>query len=128
MRIDHIVLTVTNADRTCKFYARALGLRVVKLRDGRKELQFGEQKMKVYEVDKGSGMQAKYPLPGTLDICFVTTIALRHVAEHVRSLGIDIEAGPVRRMGACGPIESIYIRDPDGNLVEIANYVEESTA
>jgi catechol 2,3-dioxygenase-like lactoylglutathione lyase family enzyme len=124
MKIDHIVLTVRNMDRTCKFYSRALGLRIVKLRDGRKELQFGEQKIKVYEVDKGPELQAMNPVPGSLDICFVTTIALPHVVDHLNAAGIHIEDGPVRKMGAAGPIESIYVRDPDGNLVEIANYTE----
>ncbi len=124
MKIDHIVLTVNNVDRTCKFYSRALGLRVVKLRDGRKELQFGEQKIKVYEVDRGPDLQAVNPAVGSLGICFATTIDLRHVANHLRGLGVPIEGGPVRKMGTLGPIESIYVRDPDGNLVEIANYVE----
>jgi catechol 2,3-dioxygenase-like lactoylglutathione lyase family enzyme len=124
MKIDHIVLTVNNMDRTCKFYSRVLGLRVVKLRDGRKELQFGEQKIKVYEAEKGPELQARYPSPGALDICFITTIALRHVVQHLKSLGIPIEDGPIRKMGASGPIESIYVRDPDGNLVEIANCLE----
>lgn len=111
-------------DRTCKFYSRALGLRVVKLRDGRKELQFGDQKIKVYEADKGPELQAMNPIPGSLDICFVTTIALRHVVDHLNAAGIHIEDGPVRKMGASGPIESIYVRDPDGNLVELSNYIE----
>ncbi len=63
------------------------------------------------------------PTPGSGDICFITSVPLKAVIEHIRSCGVEIVEGPVRRTGAIGPIESVYVRDPDGNLVEVGNYI-----
>jgi catechol 2,3-dioxygenase-like lactoylglutathione lyase family enzyme len=125
MRIDHIVLVVKDIENTCSFYSRILGMRVIKVRGGGRELQFGDQKIKLYKEGEGPGQKALNALPGSLDICFVSSISLKHLADHIRSLGVEIIEGPVRRNGAMGPIESIYLRDPDGNLVEVANYLSE---
>ncbi len=64
------------------------------------------------------------PTPGSGDICFITSVPLKEVIEHIRSCGVEIVEGPVRRTGAIGPIESVYVRDPDGNLVEVGNYIK----
>jgi catechol 2,3-dioxygenase-like lactoylglutathione lyase family enzyme len=123
MKIDHLVMTVGNIEETCGFYEKILGMRVVTLRDGRKELHFGDQKIKIYGTEKRRDPEPLNPAPGSLDICLVTSIALCRVVEHLDSFGIEIIRGPLRRMGSMGPIESIYFRDPDGNLIEMANYV-----
>jgi len=122
-RIDHLVLTVRDVEVTCDFYARVLGMRVVTFGDGRKALQFGEQKINLHEFGKEFELKALKPTPGSGDICFITRLPLKEVIEHMRSQGIKIVEGPVKRMGAMGQIESVYVRDPDGNLVEVGNYL-----
>lgn len=125
--IDHIVLTVRDIQVTCEFYSRALGMRVVTFGQGRIALQFGRQKINLHESGKEFEPKALTPTPGAGDLCFVTDLPLEEVVAHIRSCGIDILEGPVRRTGALGPIESIYLRDPDGNLIEISNYGRPAT-
>ncbi len=122
-RIDHFVLTVQNIEATCDFYMRVLGMQVVTFGDGRKALQFGEQKINLHKAGKEFEPKAMNPTPGSGDICFITSVPLKAVIEHIRSCGVEIVEGPVRRTGAIGPIESVYVRDPDGNLVEVGNYI-----
>ncbi len=120
-RIDHLVLTVHDIAATCEFYSRVLGMRVMTFGDGRKALQFGQQKINLHEHEKEFDPKAMYPTPGSGDVCFITEVPLPQVMDHIRSCGVEILEGPVRRAGAVGPIESIYIRDPDGNLIEVSN-------
>lgn len=122
-RIDHIVLTVHEIEATCEFYSRVLGMEVITFGNRRKALLFRGQKINLHEVGKEFEPKALNPAPGSGDICFITHIPLGQVIDHIRSCGVDIVDGPVRRTGATGPIESIYVRDPDGNLIEISNYV-----
>ena len=122
-RIDHLVLTVRDVEATCDFYAQVLGMRVVTFDDGRKALQFGQQKINLHEVGKEFEPKAMRPTSGSGDICFITQLPLKEVIEHMRSQGVEIVEGPVKRTGAIGPIESVYVRDPDGNLVEVGNYI-----
>ncbi len=121
--IDHFVLTVRNIQATCEFYARVLGMQVVTFADGRKALQFGRQKINLHEAGKEFEPKAMSPTPGSGDFCLITRTPLEEVIAYIRSCGIEIVEGPVHKTGATGPIESVYLRDPDGNLVEIANYV-----
>jgi catechol 2,3-dioxygenase-like lactoylglutathione lyase family enzyme len=121
-RIDHVVLTVRDIRVTCDFYARALGMEVVTFGGGRTALQFGQQKINLHEAGKEFEPKALRPTPGAGDLCFITRAPLDQVMTHLRSCGVAVVEGPVRRTGALGPMESVYIRDPDGNLVEIANY------
>lgn len=121
-RIDHIVLTVRDVQVTCEFYSRVLGMEVVTFGKGRIALQFGRQKINLHESGKEFEPKALEPTPGAGDLCFVTGLPLEEVIAHIRSCGIDILEGPVGRTGALGPIESIYLRDPDGNLIEVSNY------
>lgn len=122
-RLDHLVLTVSDIDATCNFYERVLGMQAVTFGNGRKALQFGEQKINLHEVGKEFEPKALRPTAGSGDLCFITQVPLEQVIEHIRSCNVDIIEGPVRKTGAMGPIESVYIRDPDGNLIEVSNYV-----
>jgi catechol 2,3-dioxygenase-like lactoylglutathione lyase family enzyme len=121
-RIDHLVLTVHDIAATCDFYSRVLGMRVVTFGDGRKALQFGQQKINLHQRGKEFEPRALQPTPGSADLCLVTQVPLREVQDHLRACGVAILEGPVKRTGAMGPIHSIYIRDPDGNLIEVSNY------
>jgi len=119
--LDHLVLTVADIEKTCDFYRRVLGMEDVTFGAGRKALAFGSPKINLHERGKEFEPKAAFPTPGSADLCFLTDVPLPDVAAHVRSRGIAIEEGPVRRTGAAGPILSVYVRDPDGNLIEIAN-------
>jgi catechol 2,3-dioxygenase-like lactoylglutathione lyase family enzyme len=121
-RIDHVVLTVRSISATCDFYARVLGMEVQTFGDGRKALRFGRQKVNLHQAGKEFEPKAAAPTPGSADICLVAKTALDEVIRHIGDCGIEIEEGPVERTGATGAIRSIYIRDPDQNLVEISNY------
>jgi catechol 2,3-dioxygenase-like lactoylglutathione lyase family enzyme len=122
-RIDHFVLTVQSIERTCDFYAHVLGMGIVTFGDNRKALQFGGQKINLHERGKEFEPKALNPLPGSADLCFITSTPLEQVIEDLRSHAVEFVEGPVTRTGAQGMILSVYIRDPDGNLIEIANYV-----
>ncbi len=122
-RLDHLVLTVRDIGATCDFYARVLEMEVVAFGAGRKALQFGRQKINLHERGKEFDPKAASPTPGSGHLCFITEVPLPQVMDHIRSCGVEILEGPVRRTGAVGPIESIYIRDPDGNLIEVSNYL-----
>jgi catechol 2,3-dioxygenase-like lactoylglutathione lyase family enzyme len=123
-RIDHLVLTVRDIAATCDYYSRVLGMQVVTFGGDRKALQFGRQKINLHEHGKEFEPKALYPTPGSGDLCFITEVPLSQVVDHVRSCGVQVIEGPVRRTGAVGPIESIYVRDPDGNLIEVSNYLD----
>ena len=120
-RIDHVVLTVADVDRTIVFYERALGMRAVAFGEGRRALAFGDQKLNLHQSGHEFTPHASAPMPGGVDICFTTTTPLDDVMRHLREAGIAIELGPVDKTGARAALRSIYVRDPDGNLVEIAN-------
>lgn len=120
MRLDHIVLTVRSIPATVEFYTRALGFRAETL-DGRTALHFGDNKINLHEVGNEFSPRAQLAKPGTGDFCLTTYEPVETVAERLQSLGIAIEDGPVARTGGRSPLWSIYVRDPDQNLVEIAN-------
>jgi catechol 2,3-dioxygenase-like lactoylglutathione lyase family enzyme len=122
-RIDHIVLTVFDLERTCDFYSRVLGMKIVKFGEGRTALSFGRQKLNLHLFGREFEPKALKPTPGSIDLCFVTETPLDEVIAHVKSCDVKIAEGPVPKTGATGPMSSIYIRDPDGNLVEISNYL-----
>lgn len=123
--LDHLVLTVQNIEATCAFYTRVLGMRVVTFGGGRKALQFGSQKINLHEVGREFEPKAFRPTPGSGDLCFITRTPISEVIDLIRLFGIEIEDGPVQRTGARGYMVSVYIRDPDKNLIEIANYLDE---
>ncbi len=121
-RIDHLVLTVNNTEVTCNFYCCVLGMQVVTFGNCRKALQFGCQKINLHEFGNEFEPKANHPTRGSVDICFITNTLLSQVQEHISACGVKIIADPVTRTGAIGAIESIYLRDPDGNLIEVSNY------
>jgi catechol 2,3-dioxygenase-like lactoylglutathione lyase family enzyme len=123
-RLDHLVLTVLSIDATCDFYSRVLGMKIVTFGEGRKALQFGRQKINLHERGKEFEPKALHPTAGSGDLCFITQVPLPQVLDHIRACGAEILEGPVRRTGAMGPIESVYLRDPDGNLIEVSNYLK----
>lgn len=122
--IDHLVLTVQDIDVTLDFYSRALGMRSVTFGDGRKALHFGQQKINLHLLGNELEPRAGAPQPGSADVCFVVKGTVQELLEDLRSQGISPFLGPVQRTGARGPITSVYLRDPDGNLIELAVYGE----
>ncbi len=118
--LDHLVLTVHSVEATCAFYASVLGMEVVAFGEGRKALVFGSQKINLHEHGREFEPKAGQPTPGSADLCFLTDTPPEKVMEQLNARGVPIVDGPVTRSGAVGPIRSVYIRDPDDNLVEIA--------
>ncbi|WP_118136276.1 VOC family protein [Oceanicella sp. SM1341] len=119
--LDHLVLTVADIPRSIAFYRDVLGMREESFGAGRKALLFGAQKINLHEAGREFEPKAARPGPGTADLCFLTSVPLGEVAAGLARHGVVVEEGPVARTGARGPILSLYIRDPDGNLIEIAN-------
>jgi catechol 2,3-dioxygenase-like lactoylglutathione lyase family enzyme len=122
--LDHLVLTVKNIAATCEFYVAALGMDVITFADNRKGLLFGSQKINLHEMGKEFEPKAHRPTPGSADLCFITSVPLADVIEHLQRYGVKIIEGPVKRTGAIGRIESVYFRDPDLNLIEVSNYID----
>ncbi len=123
-RLDHFVLTVADLEATCRFYERACGMTVETFGAGRLALRFGQQKINLHKAGAEFEPKARQPMRGSGDFCLITNTPLTEVEAHLTAQGIAIEEGPVVRTGAVGPILSVYIRDPDGNLVEISNYID----
>jgi catechol 2,3-dioxygenase-like lactoylglutathione lyase family enzyme len=122
-RIDHVVLNCRDVATVAAWYERALGMKRETFgTDGRLALKFGNQKINLRPSGAPNWPTGAVDPPGSLDLCFVTTQSPDEVLNHLRSCGIAVVDGPVRRTGALGAMTSIYCRDPDGNLIEIANY------
>jgi catechol 2,3-dioxygenase-like lactoylglutathione lyase family enzyme len=121
-RIDHLVLTVQNIKASCAFYTKVLGMKAVAFQDGRKAVVFGNQKINFHESGKEFDPKALRPTPGSADLCLVARDSLMKIMSHLDLCGVKIIEGPVERTGAMGPMTSIYIRDPDQNLIEVAVY------
>lgn len=122
-RVDHLVLTVANPDATIAFYCQVLGMqhRPFQVANGttRHALSFGQQKINLHKAGAEFDPKAKNPGPGTADLCFLSDHPLDLWRAHFDATGTAVEEGPVRRTGATGPITSLYVRDPDGNLIEV---------
>ncbi len=121
--LDHLVLTVRDIEASCDFYSRVLGMRVVTFAGGRKALAFGRQKINLHQQGKEFEPKASQPTPGSGDLCFITDTPLDDVIAHLLACHVDIKEGPIQRSGAESPILSVYLRDPDGNLLEISNRI-----
>ena len=121
-RIDHIVLTVFDIERTISFYSRVLGMEPVTFAGGRRGLAFGRQKLNLHQAGREFEPKALAPAPGAIDLCFIASSALDEVIETLKEDGVAIIEGPVDKTGALGPMKSVYFRDPDGNLIEVSNY------
>lgn len=120
-QLDHLVLTVQDIQATCDFYERVLGMEVITFGEGRKALQFNNQKINLHQKGKEFEPKARYPTPGSADLCFLTSVPLEQVIAHLQSCGVSILLGPVKRTGATTSLISVYFRDPDGNLLEVSN-------
>ncbi|MGW8161118.1 MAG: VOC family protein [Desulfobulbales bacterium] len=125
-QLDHLVLTVNDIEATCRFYADILGMKVIEYAGGRKALLFGRQKLNLHEAGREYAPHAQSPTPGSADFCFLTSLPMEKVLDHMAKRQVRVIEGPVRRTGATGPILSVYFRDPDGNLIEIANHLSPS--
>lgn len=120
--LDHLVLTVSDIDRSTGFYQRVLGMLPVTFGGGRRALAFGASKINLHRAGQEIEPHAARPAPGSADVCLITAASPQQVLAHLGAHGVSAELGPVPRTGARGPITSIYARDPDGNLIEIASY------
>ena len=125
--IDHIVLNVADVEASAAWYVRVLGMQRIDFQTVtglRVALQFGNQKINLRpaDADVGTWFTGAAPVPGSADLCFVTKLSPEIIKANWASQGIMIEAGPVERTGARGPMTSVYCRDPDGNLIEVATY------
>ncbi len=125
-RLDHLVLTVADIDASCAFYQRVLGMQVVTFGQGRKALAFGQQKINLHRHGAEFEPKALRPTPGSADLCLLVSTPLAEVMTHLQRCAVAIEKGPVPRTGATGALLSVYIRDPDRNLIELANLQEEA--
>jgi catechol 2,3-dioxygenase-like lactoylglutathione lyase family enzyme len=127
-RLDHIVLNVRDVEITCSWYQRVLGMEREEFGpDRRSALKFGGQKINVrpHDTSDVAWVTGANDAPGAGDLCFITAVGPEDVIDHLRGCGVAIIDGPVMRQGALGPMRSVYCRDPDGNLVEIASYLLE---
>jgi len=121
-RLDHLVLTVNDIERTAEFYTSVLGMQKEVFGAGRLALKYGNQKINLHQAGKEFEPKANRPTSGSADLCFITDVPLGDVIFHISNEGVEVIEGPITRTGATGPINSIYIRDPDMNLIEISNY------
>ena len=122
--LDHLVLTVADIEATVDFYTRVLGMQAVTFGEGRKALGFGSQKINLHPADREFEPKAQRPTPGSADLCFIVATPLVEVVAHLERHGVAVVEGPVQRTGATGPIRSVYVRDPDLNLIELSNPLE----
>ena len=122
-KLDHLVLTVTDIEKTTSFYGLVMGMKKEVFADGRVALKYGGQKINLHELGKEFEPKARKPTPGSADLCFITPTPLNEAMAHVKRCGVEIIEGPVERTGANGPLRSFYFRDPDDNLIEVANEI-----
>jgi catechol 2,3-dioxygenase-like lactoylglutathione lyase family enzyme len=122
-RLDHLVLTVSDIERSVAFYRDVLGMQPVTFGGGRTAVAFGRSKINFHEAGKEFEPKARRPVAGSADICLITDDRLEDVQAELDAHGVAVEEGPVDRTGAVGKLRSVYVRDPDGNLVEISNEV-----
>ena len=126
-KIDHVVITVKNLNKTIDFYTNILGMKLEQFsssldnNQSRYAVNFGSQKINIHEEIKPIKPNALNPSSGSMDICFISKNKINDWVHHLVKKGINVEIGPERKTGALGPILSIYVRDPDFNLIEISN-------
>jgi catechol 2,3-dioxygenase-like lactoylglutathione lyase family enzyme len=122
--LDHLVLTVRSIETTIAFYARVLGMEARHFGEGRVALHFGTQKLNLHQVDRPIDPHVRHATPGSADLCLLTRVPLATVVDHLAACGVRVIAGPDRRTGAQGPLQSVYFYDPDENLIEVANQLD----
>ena len=126
--VDHIVMTVTDMSKTIDFYCSVLGTTLVEFVPptggaARKSLHFGKQKINLHDAASPYVPHSRVPQAGSVDLCFISAQSLNNWQMHLANHDVSVEEGPVRKTGANGTLMSLYIRDPDGNLIEISNYI-----
>ncbi|XPV68597.1 MAG: VOC family protein [Halarcobacter sp.] len=121
--IDHLVLTVKDIDETVAFYTAVLGMKKEVFKENRVALKFGHQKINLHKLGSEFEPKATNVKEGSADLCFISDVSVVEFKKHIESFSIEVIEGPVKRTGALGQINSIYLRDPDGNLIEISNYI-----
>lgn len=121
--LDHLVLTVAEIEATCNFYQHVLNFEVIEFGENRKALKFGSQKINLHQAGHEFEPKAAFPTQGSADLCFISETPIEHIIQQLEQLHINIEQGPIQRTGAMGAILSVYIRDPNHNLIEISNYL-----
>ena len=122
-KLDHLVLTVRDIEKTTSFYVSVMGMKKEVFGNGRVALKCGNQKINLHELGKEFEPKANKPTPGSADLCFITQTPLNDAMAHVKRCGVEIIEGPVERTGANTSIRSFYFRDPDQNLIEVANEI-----
>lgn len=120
--LDHLVLTVSDVERTVEFYTTVLGGTAETFDGGRRAVSFGTQKLNLHPADDVYRPHAATPEPGSADFCLVVDDPIDEVCVHLRDHEVAVVHGPVEKVGARGPMRSVYVRDPDGNLVELSRY------
>jgi catechol 2,3-dioxygenase-like lactoylglutathione lyase family enzyme len=123
-RLDHLVLTVSDLDATVAFYTDVLGMEAQTFGDGRRALHFGQSKINLHVAGHEFEPKAAHPAPGSADLCFIVDDPLEAVTAHLAARGVAVIDGPVERTGARGTLRSVYLRDPDNNLIELSNYLD----
>ena len=127
-RLDHLVLTVKDLDKTCDFYNTVLGMETQIFSGNRRALTFGAQKINLHQYGNELEPKTQHPTPGSADLCFITDVPIDDVVKHLKDCRVEIIEGPVEKTGAQGPILSVYFRDPDGNLIEVSNALKQDNA
>ncbi len=122
-RLDHLVLTVADIERTITFYEAVLGMEHVRFGEERHALQFGNQRIHLHREGREVEPKARRPTPGSADLCFIMALPMPAFMIHLARCEVPVEEGPVERIGAAGTLLSVYVRDPDDNLIEISNAV-----
>jgi catechol 2,3-dioxygenase-like lactoylglutathione lyase family enzyme/uncharacterized membrane protein len=123
--LDHVVLTVTDVENTCAFYRDNFAMEIILFGNGRRALKFGDQKINLHKLTgEEANPKAKSPTPGSADLCLIALTDINVVVSELKSRGVEIVEGPVEKTGAHGQIRSVYVNDPDGNLIEISNYMK----
>ncbi len=122
-RIDHVVLTVKDISSTVDFYTAVMGMEKVLFGEGRVALSFGNQKINLHQLANEYEPKAAHVEAGSSDLCFIVKEPIEQVINHLAKHDISLIEGPVNRTGATGKIVSVYFRDPDGNLIEVSNYL-----
>ncbi|MDF3308146.1 VOC family protein [Rhodococcus sp. T2V] len=126
--LDHLVLTVADPETTIEFYTTVLGMTAHTFGNNRRALLFGVSKINLHEAGREIDPKAQHPAPGSADLCLIVKDPIDEVLRQLTDHQVPVELGPVTRTGAQGPIDSIYIRDPDRNLIELSNYIAPPSA
>ena len=119
--LDHLVLTCADMEATIGFYTKVMGMEAVTFGEGRKALHFGSTKINLHQQGKDYVLDAQHAIPGSADLCFITSVPIQEVIDHLTDCDVTIIHGPVPQVGATAPLRSVYFRDPDQNLIEVAN-------